>query len=97
MWGKKEPENTDDNIRVYVPLDINRQAILRRLERIITRYGEANEENEFSFSAEAIGLVKAFISKLEDIPDGCAELFPFELMYELTEEFLGRTTTEDIS
>jgi hypothetical protein len=117
MWGKKEPENTDDNIRVYVPLDINRQAILRRLERIITQYGEANEENEFSFSAEvdmlisqveiydqiwcarhvpkqgkhsaeAIGLVKAFISKLEDIPDGCAELFPFELIDELKEEFL---------
>lgn len=34
-WRNREPENTKDNIRVYIPLDINRQAILRRLDRII--------------------------------------------------------------
>lgn len=27
----KEPEGEKDNIRFYVPLDINRKAILRRL------------------------------------------------------------------
>ncbi len=36
-WGSKEPENTDDNVRVYIPLDINKQAILRRLDWIIAR------------------------------------------------------------
>jgi hypothetical protein len=118
-WGKKEPENADDNIRIYVPLDINKQAILRRLERIIARYREANEENESAFSfdvamlisqveiydqiwyvrhmsavkgehsTEAIELIKEFVAKLEEIPDGCAEIFPFELIDELKEEFLG--------
>lgn len=116
-WGKREPENEDDNIRVYVPLDINRRAILRRLDRIIMRYSEANEKNEadFSFdvnrllsqveiydqiwyvrhvpedgahSAEAVALVREFIEKLEEIPDGCAEIFPFELIEELKKEFL---------
>jgi hypothetical protein len=90
---------------------------LRRLDRIIARYGEANEENEseLSFdvarlisqveiydqiwygrnvsaakgehSAKAIELIKDFVAKLEKIPDGCAESFPFELIDELKEEF----------
>ena len=100
-----------------MPLDINRRAILRRLDRIITRYGEANEKNEIDFSfdvnrllsqveiydqiwyvrhmpedgahsAEAVALVREFIEKLEEIPDGCAEIFPFELIEELKKEFL---------
>jgi len=117
-WRNREPENTKDNIRVYIPLDINRQAILRRLDRVIARYGKASEENEadFSFdvellisqveiydqiwsvrhmpdegehSAEAIELVKEFVAKLEEIPDACAEMFPFQLIDELKEEFLA--------
>lgn len=117
-WGNKEPENVADNVRVYIPLDINKQAILRRLDWIIARYGEVNEGNEMDFSfdvsllfsqveiydqiwyvrhasaakgkhsAEAIELVKEFIAKLEEIPDGCAEIFPFELIDELKKEFL---------
>ena len=39
-------------------------------------------------SAEAIDLVEAFIQRLEEIPDGCAELFPFETIDELREEYL---------
>lgn len=115
----KEPENMDDNIRVYLPLDINKQAILRRLERIIARYGKADEWNESDFdsdvcmlisqieiydqiwyvrhmsaakgehSAEAVELIKEFIARLEEIPDGGAEIFPFELIDELKQEFLG--------
>jgi hypothetical protein len=118
-WGKKEPENADDNIRVYIPLDINKNAILRRLDHIIARYGEVNEGNESNFSfdvaklisqveiydqiwyvrlmsavkgehsAETIELVNAFIAKLEEIPDGGAEIFPFELIDGLKGEFLG--------
>jgi hypothetical protein len=117
-WGNKEPENVEDNVRVYIPLDINKQAILRRLDWIIARYGEANEENESNFSsdvamlisqveiydqiwyvrhmsaakgehsAEAIELIKEFVAKLEEIPDGCAETFPFKLIDKLKEEFL---------
>jgi hypothetical protein len=40
-------------------------------------------------SAEAIELIKEFIARLEEIPDGYAEIFPFELIDELKEEFLG--------
>ena len=38
-------QNSDpnlDNVRVYLPLDLNTKAILRRLRFIIYRYGEAN-------------------------------------------------------
>jgi hypothetical protein len=43
------PENEDDNIRVFVPLDLNREAILRRLRFIINHFEEANEMNEMTF------------------------------------------------
>ena len=113
----KQPEAEKDNVRVYVPLDINRKAILRRLRRVISRYGEANENNEINFSmdveylvsqieiydqiwsvrhmpeegnhsAEAIALVKEFVSLLEEIPDGCSEYFPFDVIDDLREEYL---------
>lgn len=116
-----EPEKQKDNIRVYVPLDINAEAIMRRLRSIIDRYGEANEANESSFScevdllidqieiydqaqltgngernndengskhsAETVKLVKRFVDELVTIPDGCAELFPFETVDRLCEEY----------
>ena len=37
-------------MRVYVPLDLNKATILRRLHRIIHQYGKANEGNEMVFS-----------------------------------------------
>lgn len=40
-------------------------------------------------SAEAVELIKEFIARLEEIPDGGAEIFPFELIDELKQEFLG--------
>lgn len=106
----KNPENEKDNIRIYVPLDINRQAVLRRLDRIIARYGEASEANESDFSLEverlfsqveiydqiwhirhmagtagtpsreAIALVREMAARLNEIPDACAETFPFRLI-----------------
>ena len=116
-WGHKEPEDAEDNIRVYIPLDLNKEAILRRLDRIIMRYQEANERNEIDFSVdvqrllsqveiydqiwyvrhmledrrhseEAVNVIREFVRKLEEIPDGCAETFPFELIDELKEEYL---------
>ena len=39
-------------------------------------------------SRKAIQLVREFVGILEKIPDGCAELFPFELIDELKEEYL---------
>lgn len=111
-----EPEEEDDNIRTYIPLDLNRKAILRRLDRVIAHYEEANEANEMEFdsdvtmilfqieiydqvwyvrhmpeegkhSAEAVSLVKEVIQRLESIPDGCAECFPFDTIDELKREY----------
>ena len=115
-YGVREPEKEEDNIRIYVPLDLNKEAILRRLDMVIMRYGEANEANEMAFSSdvdalisqveiydqiwyvrhmpeegvhskEAIELVEAFIQRLEAIPDGCSEIFPFETVESLREEY----------
>ena len=38
-------------------------------------------------SHKARALVEQVIKELESIPDGCAELFPFELIDELKEEY----------
>jgi len=113
----QNPFSQSDNIRVYIPLDINRASILRRLDYVISRYGEANEDNETSFqmdveliisqieiydqiwfvrnmpksgkhSLEAKTLINEVISRLKEIPDGCAEIFPYELIDALEKEFL---------
>lgn len=47
-----EHEAESDNRRVYVPLDLNKAAILRRLDEIIGRYGAASEDNEMNYSLE---------------------------------------------
>ena len=114
---RKTPDENRDNIRNYVPLDLNKDAILRRLDSVIFHYGEANEANEFNFaqdvemlisqieiydqiwfvrhvpekrdhSQEAKELVKEFIARLEEIPDGCAEMFPFDMIDRLKKEYL---------
>lgn len=119
-WGprEREPEKEEDNVRVYIPLDLNKSSILRRLKYLIAHYEEANEENESDFSQdvdmlieqieiydriwyirhmpenqehsyEGIELVKEFVKLLEDIPDGCAELFPFDTIDALRSEYLS--------
>ena len=40
-------------------------------------------------SLEAMDLVRAFVAKLEEIPDACAEWFPFDLIDQLREEYLS--------
>lgn len=39
-------------------------------------------------SKEVIALVEEFVERLEEIPDGCAEMFPFETIDTLREEYL---------
>ncbi len=119
----KNPNRESDNIRIYVSMDLNRKSILRRIDYVIWKYGEANWKNESKYEAdieqilsqveiydqvwfvrhmpregchshEAISLVKEIISRLEAIPDGCAELFPFTLIDYLYEEYLGKIPTE---
>ena len=42
-------------------MDLNRDAILRRLDRVIYQYGEANEDNEMEFGTD----VEMILSQLE--------------------------------
>ena len=113
---RREPDDKEDNVRIYIPMDLNRDAILRRLDTVIAHYGEANESNELDFSVdvnmiisqleiydqvwyvrhmppegkhsrEAISLAREFVARLEEIPDGCAECFPFEIIDELKREY----------
>ena len=57
----REPDEEADNVRIYVPIDLNEKAILRRLDYIITRYGEANEKNESDFKYD----VNTLLSQVE--------------------------------
>ena len=43
---------------------------------------------EGDHSQKAIDLVKDFIKRLEEIPDGCAECFPFDTIEQLKGEYL---------
>lgn len=47
---KSRPDPAEDNIRIYVPMDLNRDIILHRLDAIIYQYGAASEENETKYS-----------------------------------------------
>ncbi len=115
---RREPDEKEDNVRIYVPMDLNRVAILRRLDRVIAHYGEVTEENEMEFgvdvgmivsqieiydqvwfvrhvlekgehSNEAKELVRDIIARLKEIPDGCAECFPYDTIDELEQEYLA--------
>ena len=118
MTPKTLTESLDqDNVRVYIPLDLNSRAILRRLNEIVMHYGESNEENECDFGAEVmllidqieiydqvwsarhmppkeersretVELVRGFVFQLEEILDGCSEIFPFNVIDELKQEYL---------
>lgn len=55
------PLPDSDNIRVYLPMDICKSAILRRLSDIISRYGAASEVNEMDYNYD-VGML---ISQIE--------------------------------
>ena len=44
---------------------------------------------EGEHSPEGKALVREVITRLEEIPDGCAECFPFETIDELKQEYLS--------
>ena len=43
----------------------------------------------YGHSKKAVKLTKEIIDKLENIPDGCAECFPFDLISKLENEYLN--------
>ncbi|MBP3793172.1 MAG: hypothetical protein ILA24_03930 [Ruminococcus sp.] len=116
-----DPLPDDDNIRVYLPMDISKASILRRLDWVIMHYGEVsfwNNESDFDcdvrnlisqieiydqiwfvrhmpkhgrHSAEAIELVREFIEKLKEIPEGDGEMFPYNTIEELQKEYIDQS------
>ena len=121
-----DPDDQPDNIRVYIPFDINRKAIIERLRGIIVSMGAASEKNESEYaskvdklisqieiydqiwyvrhipkdgskhSQEAKDLVREFCEVLLEIPDECAETFPFWTIQGLYEEFLPEEKLPDM-
>ena len=51
------PLDDPDNIRVYVPLDLCKESILRRWSEVICRHGEASEKNEADYSYDVVMLI----------------------------------------
>lgn len=54
---EKEPDHAADNVRVYIPLDLNRKAILRRLRQICDRHGDVDWKNESDISCDVARLI----------------------------------------
>ncbi len=51
------PLDDPDNIRVYVPLDLCKESILRRLSEVISRHGAASEKNEADYIYDVVTLI----------------------------------------
>jgi len=53
----REPENEEDNRRVYIPLDLNKAAFLRRLDYVLSKYNSITWKNESNVSTEVYHIV----------------------------------------
>lgn len=51
------PLPDSDNIRVYIPMDISKSSILRRLDEVIGHYGAAMEANEMDYAYDVVNLI----------------------------------------
>lgn len=56
----RQPDDCEDNVRVYLPMDLNHDAILRRLDYVINKFEEASEANEFRFEEEVGQVISQF-------------------------------------
>lgn len=48
----------DDNVRIYLPKDINSKSILADLNHLYTQFGDVGENNEFEYSIEVRKLIR---------------------------------------
>lgn len=90
-YGEATEENefefSSDVSELVSQIEIYDQAIINKYKSSET--GELSSYlGKNDHSKEAIELVEEFVDVLRDIPDGCAELFPFDMIDELTEEYL---------
>lgn len=57
MMSLREPEDEEDNRRVYIPLDLNKAAFLRRLDHVLSKYPDITWRNESNVYAEVRGIL----------------------------------------
>lgn len=73
-----EFSNEPDNMRVYIPLDINAKTVLRRINAVIDYFGVATLENELDYMGCIERIIKQveiydqrwFIREMASSPDG---------------------------
>ena len=64
LSGKSKKEGgvlPDDNVRIYMPVDLNADYIINRLRDVLVSFGSTTEENESALTAE----VGRLVSQLE--------------------------------
>ncbi len=61
MEKARLPEDEEDNRRVYIPLDLNKAAFLRRLEYVLGKYKDITWRNESSVRCE----VRTILAQIE--------------------------------
>ena len=49
MYDENQVDPAEDNIRIYVPLDLNHDSILRKLYHLYDILGEPDDNNEMDF------------------------------------------------
>lgn len=93
--GKKKSEGgilPDDNVRIYVPMDLNADGVMRQLYSLYGALGDPTESNESVYysgvrhSRKGIELVGEIINYLEE-NEGVAECFPYDEVEELRDAF----------
>lgn len=95
VTGKKKSEGgilPNDNVRIYVPMDLNADGIMRQLYALYGALGELTESNESVYyfgvrhSRKGIELAGEIINYLEE-NEGIAECFPYDEVEELRDAF----------
>lgn len=81
LYGEAKEDN-ENEFSIDVGMIISQLEIYDQIWFV--RHAPKKEEH----SREAIELVTEIIARLEGIPDGCVECFPFELIDELKQEYL---------
>ena len=61
MMVAREPEAEEDNRRVYIPLDLNKKAFLRRLDHVLDKYPDITWRNESNVYCE----VRSILAQIE--------------------------------
>lgn len=82
----KQCEATEEN---EMEFSIDVSMIISQLEIYDRVWFLRHMPKKGEHSQEAKELVRVIITRLEEIPDGCAECFPFETIDELKQEYLS--------